>query len=253
MRIFFQEIKMDLASSFRYKFHIVSDVVVFTLLFVFFMLSQTGTSFSYRYYSDNFQALLLLGYIGWNFSVMCIALINNEIRHELQRGTFYQKLLSKFHLPFIYLSKLISAMLIQFVVVLCYTAIAIIIFEVQFNINLMIILTLIICIMGMYGIGLMVGAATLLFKKVGNIILLLQLTLLFVTDTIPTNAMILTITRFIPLTIANDVIRTSFSNGGISENFLLLILSSLAFLVSGVIFFQVALNLTRKNGSMLLY
>jgi len=217
------------------------------------MLSQTGASFAYRYDSDNYQALLLLGYIGWNFSVTCISLVNNEIRHELERGTFYQKLLSKFPLPFIYSSKLISAMLVQLIVIFFYTAMAVMIFGVRFNINLVIISTIIICIIGMYGIGLMVGAATLLFKKVGNIILLLQLMLLFVTDTIPTNSIILTVSRFIPLTIANDVIRTSFSGGRVNEILLFLIVSSIAFLVGGTIAFQVALNRTRKNGSMLLY
>ena len=253
MSLFLQEIKMNLARSFRYKFNLISDIVVFTILFSFFMLAQVGTSFSYTYHNYNHQALLLLGYIGWNFSTMCISLINNEIRHELAKGMFYHKLLSKHSLPIIYISKLISAFLIQTIVVICYTLIAVFVFQVQFTINLTIILVLIICLVGMYGIGLIVGAATLLFKKAGNIVLLLQLTLLFITDTIPTNSVILIVSRVIPLTIANDVIRTLYSSGGLNQNIFWLIFSSLIFLVIGVMSFQYALKITRKNGTMLLY
>ena len=63
MRIIWYECKMDVLRTFRYKMGLVSDLVIYTLLLCFFFWSNTGQSFQELYGVENYQALLLLGYM----------------------------------------------------------------------------------------------------------------------------------------------------------------------------------------------
>ena len=47
------------------------------------------------------------------------------------------------------------------------------------------------CSLGMYGMGLLLNGATIKYKRVGSLLFLFQLGLLFVTDTIPSDSIVL--------------------------------------------------------------
>lgn len=249
----FQEFKMDILSTLRYRFSILSDIIVYTVLLSFFFMSGTGSSFAETYGTDNYRALLLLGYISWSLSVACISMVGNEIRNETQRGTLYQKLASKTPLQVLYLSKLFSGVIVQLGIILCYVLVAVFLFDVQFYINFTMIIAILTCVIGMYGIGLVIGGLSLFFKRIGNIILLVQLTLLFITDTVPSNDAILSVSRFIPLTICNEIIRSSYAGLPVGQLFIQLIISSIVFFAVGCFIFQFTLSRSRKTGNLLLY
>ncbi len=253
MKIIFYEFKMDILRTLRYKMGIVSDIVVFTLLLCFFFVSDTGHSFTEQYGSGDYKTLLLLGYVAWSFAVAAISTIGTQILTELQRGTLFFKLNSKLPLQLIYIGDLISAVFIQTFVICIYSGITFLFFDVKYFINLPILAALIICTLGMYGIGLIVAGLSLYYKRIGSIVFLIQLFLLFVTDTLPTSAIIIRISQVIPLTMCNTVIRNSFLNYSINTSFVWLCISSLAWFIIGYVVFHIFLKCAQKKGNLLLY
>lgn len=253
MKILYYEFKMDLLRTIRYKMGFISDILIFTIFLSIFLLTDTGVSLSSKYPTDNYKALLLLGYIAWSFSVSAISSTSSQIGNELQRGTFYLKFNCKYPLQILYIGDLFSSLFIHTIIVIIYTLLAKIIFHIQIFFNLEIIIAILICMIGMYGIGLILASLSLYFKQIGAINFLVQMLLLFITDTVPSNTNILYISKILPLTLCNNVIRSIFSG---SENFhsiITLLFSSIAFFFIGFFCFGFFLNKSRKKGNLLFY
>lgn len=253
MKIIYYEFKMDLLRTFRYKMGIITDITVFTVLLCLFFLSNTGTSFQDRFQIKNYKTLLLLGYIAWSLSVSAISTVSNRISAELQWGTLFFKLNCKLPLQILYIGDLISASITQIIIIIIYSLVTHFIFNVEYFINLPIIMALIVNTLGMYGIGLVVAGLSIYFKRIGSVVFLIQIFLLFVTDTVPTSPIITKISGVLPLTICNAVIRGSFIQQDIWRPFLLLCISSGLWFLTGYIIFKICLKLSKKKGNLLLY
>lgn len=253
MRIIWYECKMDVLRTFRYKMGLVSDLVIYTLLLCFFFWSNTGQSFQELYGVENYQALLLLGYVAWTFSVTAISTIASQLLAELQRGTLFFKLHSRLPLQILYLGDLLSSVLVQTIVVFIYSVVTYFFFGVRYTVTLPIVAAFLISILGMYGIGLMIAGLSLYYKRIGAIVLLVQLFLLFVTDTIPTSPVITEVSSVLPLTMCNTVIRNSFVHKDLEMTFLLLCVVSLLWFVAGYVVFECFMKQAKKKGNLLLY
>ena len=106
MRIILQECKMDLLRAVRYRVGMISDLVLFTVLLVFFLMSDTGTSFGEEYGTGDHKTLLLLGYVAWTLSSAAINTVAPQISGEVQRGTFFLKINSRIPMQLIYFGDL---------------------------------------------------------------------------------------------------------------------------------------------------
>lgn len=105
----------------------------------------------------------------------------------------------------------------------------------------------------MYGIGLVIAGLSVYFKNTGSIVFLVQLGLLFITDTIPSNTVILSVTKWLPLTICNDIIRSNLSDYSINSSLLVLCLSSAVLLAIGILSFSIVVRRAKKRGNILFY
>ena len=125
MRIIWYECKMDVLRTFRYKDGTgFLTWLIYTLSsLAFFFWSNTGQSFQELYGVENYQALLLLGYVAWTFSVTAISTIASQLLAELQRGTLFFKLHSRLPLQILYLGDLLSSVLVQTIVVIIYSVV----------------------------------------------------------------------------------------------------------------------------------
>lgn len=247
------DIKMQILSAWRYKFSVISDIVVFSLLMIFFLTSRTGTSFSEKYMVSDYKALLLAGYIAWTLSISAISSVGNEVSSELSKGTFYRKMHSKYPLAVLYLGDLIASFVIQIFVIVCLLIIAKVFWNVSITFSFTIIIALIINLLGMYGIGLIVGGLSVRYKRIGAIVLLIQLGMLFITDTIPTSSSLLAVTKVIPLTACNEVIRTCLSNQTDAQSLVMLLLTSIIWIFIGTAVFYISINRAKKIGNLLYY
>lgn len=247
------DIKMQILSAWRYKFSVISDIVVFSLLMIFFLTSRTGTSFSEKYMVSDYKALLLAGYIAWTLSISAISSVGNEVSSELSKGTFYRKMHSKYPLAVLYLGDLIASFVIQIFVIVCLLIIAKVFWNVSITFSFTIIIALIINLLGMYGIGLIVGGLSVRYKRIGAIVLLIQLGMLFITDTIPTSSSLLAVTKVIPLTACNEVIRACLSNHTDAQSLVMLLLTSIIWIFIGTAVFYISINRAKKIGNLLYY
>lgn len=116
-------------------------------------------------------------------------------------------------------------------------------------INGKIISSLLVTLIGMYGMGLILGGLSLIAKRINQLTLLIQILLLFITDTLTKTSSSSAISCIIPLTVGNDIARKSVSNIAISYNeWLILILVSILWLMVGSVVFGMSSRYARKNG-----
>ena len=253
MKIILMECVMDLKRTVRYKVGIISDTIIFTILLLVFLFSDTGSSFQNEFNTKDYKPLLMLGYIAWSLASIAISVVTYQISSEVQRGTFYMKLNSGYPLQLIYLGDFLSAGITQTGIVIFYSLICWVLFQVSYGISIQIVFSLIVGSIGMYGIGLIIAGMCLAFKKVNSFMFLIQLMLLFVTDTVPTSDGITSITNIIPLTLCNKVIRKCFLSACSHNEFVMLCISSALFLAVGWIIFQCFFCYAKRKGILLMY
>lgn len=250
LRAIFWEIRMDISSTFRYRFGIVTDIVIYSVLLIFFLISNSGKSYQDVYHYDNYKELLVVGYLAWIYAVTAITSISQIVSGELRQGTFYKKYNSVYPLQALLFGRMIAALIIQSIVVLIVLLAAVLFGNIAIGIQPFAIAAVIISTIGMYGIGLVVAGMSIFYKKIGSILYIIQLCLLFVTDTIPASQ---SITLLLPLTLCNTVIRKSIAGISYTADFMKLIVSAIAFLVLGICVFQWYLKKARKKGNLLFY
>ena len=127
------------------------------------------------------------------------------------------------------------------------------IWKVALRFNAMILVALIISTFGMFGIGLLIAGVALLHKRTGALTLIVQMGLLFITDTVPTSDLLAKITQVVPLTSCNEVIRKSLAGTSDTRALILLIAFSALWLAIGIIAFNLCLKKAKKNGNLLMY
>lgn len=252
-KAFIAEIKLEIKSSFRYRFAIIADIIVFTALMGFLISSGTGKSFGSEYEYSNYKELFIWGYIAWTLALSGLSASTDSITTELSRGTFYRKINSKCPLSVLLFGQLIASVAIQVIVIFVLLGLANLIWKIKIHISLVMIVSLIICTIGMFGIGLMIAGYAIRYKRVSSLILLFQLGLLFITDTIPTDKSILGITQFIPLTICNNVIRNSIVSNELDYNFIFLVILSVIWLGIGYLVLNRQINKAKAEGTLLFY
>lgn len=253
IRAMLSEIYMDLASTVRYRFGFISDTAIFTVFLAFLMLSNSGASLAEKYGYADYKGLLLYGYIAWMLSVAAISTASSEIQNELQRGTFYMKMNARYPIVVLYMGKLIASILVQIAITVLIAALAHAVWEVRLQFDPVILLALLIGTFGMFGIGLLIAGVALLHKRAGALTMIVQMLLLFITDTLPTSDVLSRITRVLPLTSANEVIRTSLAGGFDARSLIVLVACSALWLLLGTVAFNLFLKRAKRNGNLLMY
>ena len=87
LRMFWYEIKMDFLRSIRYRFGMISDLLVYFALFTVFMVTDSGNSYAQTYHYGNYKELVLLGYVAWIYAISAISNVAGSLQSELTHGT----------------------------------------------------------------------------------------------------------------------------------------------------------------------
>lgn len=247
------EIKLELVSSFRYRFSIISDVLVFSILMGFMLSTGTGKSLGAKYNYDNYKELFLLGYIAWSLALAGLSASTDSITTELSRGTFYRKLNSKCPMWVLLFGELIASVVIHLIVIAVLCLLAYLVWDITIHISAVVLLALFINAIGMFGIGLVIAGFAIRYKRVNSLILLFQLGLLFITDTLPTSKLLLSITQVIPLTVCNKVIRENIAYSVTDNSFIVLLALTFLWLVVGYLLLNYHINKAKRHGTLLFY
>ena len=183
-------------------------------------------------------------------AISAISTASNEIKNELQRGTFYLKMHSRYPIIVLYIGKLIATIIIQLFITIIVAVIARLLWSVDLHFNLIILAALLINTLGMFGIGLLIAGVALLHKRTGALTLIVQMGLLFITDTLPTSDVLANVTLILPF---NEVLRSSLVGTLEVRSIIFLILFSAMWLTVGAICFNLCLKRAKKNGNLLMY
>lgn len=248
----FENTRLELKSQIRYRFNFYSDILVFTVLLFVFLLSKTGMSFENKYEFD-YKWLFLIGYLLWTSSIAAVDSMNTYFINEAKISTLQNSINSKFSMKFILLVDLITSQFIHIIKMVIITLIAEILLKVEIVISPYLIIPFILNVAGFYGIGLILSALSLYFKKINSVLFIIKLSLLFITDTVPTIGMLKNISNFIPLTIANNISR-KISMGIIDYNLIFKLgVLSLFYIILGMIVFNILYKKSKIKGNILFY
>lgn len=252
-RIFWYEIKMDFLRTIRYRFGMISDLLVYFVLFTIFMITDSGASYAETYHYGNYKELVLLGYVAWIYAISAISNVAGSLQSELTHGTLYKKVSSKYLLQYLFGGLYVSSVLLETITIVIVVIVSRIVWGINFSFHIEFLLPIILESLGMYGIGLIVAGIAIYFKRTGTIVFLIQTALLFVTDTVPTNVAILSVTHLIPLTRCNEILRQIAVGGEYTGMLLGLCMVSFVWLVIGSIFFDIMLKQAKRRGNLLFY
>ncbi|MCD7750915.1 MAG: ABC transporter permease [Lachnospiraceae bacterium] len=187
LRSIYWEIRMELSGAARYRFGIISDILVYLVLMIFFIFSNTGQTYGSVYQYTDYTELTLIGYIAWVYASAAIISTAQTAENELRQGTFHRKWTSGYPLQWLLLGRVTASLLLRSTVVLSLIAAAYFVAQIRISVNMTLVYAILISTIGMYGMGLIIAGLTLFYKKIGAILSLVQMVLLFVTDTIPTS------------------------------------------------------------------
>ncbi len=59
----FWEIRMSIQSTIRYRFGVISDVIIYSAILSFFLLSNSGQSYAEMYENVDYKIILVIGYL----------------------------------------------------------------------------------------------------------------------------------------------------------------------------------------------
>lgn len=252
INILLYKLKFDLKAQARYRFAILSDIGILVVLFIFFLMSNTGTSFQSEYGGD-YRSLLLIGYLVWTMAISAISTLANSINFEARNGTLQNIINSVYPVEWTLFTQFVSSQVINLAVIFALVIVSRAAFNIHLSLKLEMLIPILFCILGMFGLGLIIAGVSMVVKKVSSLIFFIQLFLLFITDTIPTNETLLMFTRYIPLTLTNIILRKIISDQPYQKDLVLLMIVSVITLVVGVVVFRFFKNKARDKNILLLY
>lgn len=253
------EVKVEFRLYFQNRVAVITDFLIYTILFAFFIFFNTGTSLSSTYgVPDQYSKMLLFfGYIIWMISTKSLNCLSSEIVMEANNGLLFYKLTSIVPLQFIYLGKLLASILIVIMLIAPLLIITMAIgefFMPNANQLLSILLVNMVNIAGMYGLGLVLASLTMSNRRLSRISVLLSSILLFTTNALTYNEQIGTVLQYFPANYAIDFTRKKLSNGFFYPSDLLIFVTlCLVILLIGTFTFQLSINRARKKGNILWY
>lgn len=251
VKAFLEEIRIGLETAWNYRMSFVSEIVTILILYLCLLFWNSGTSLALSYPGGNAgsKELLLAGYMLWNFSIMAINTMSDTISAEATSGTLEHKYMSIIPMSILNLAIFVRSFIIECIIVGIILIVAKFMFNISIAFNILSICIIIITSIGMYGIGMILGGIALKEKRIGKVIFILQILFLFMSDTITNVSNNIQISKILPLTLGNDLLRESISFGSVTLSKLyFLILISLLWIVIGTFIYKVFERKSKKEG-----
>lgn len=158
----------------RYLFNSLGGLVTVCFIFALIFLGYKGVAGGSVNYGNTLEGIIV-GYVLWYFGLITYMTISNVISSEASTGTLEQLYMSAFSFKTILLSITISTFLFNLieVVIILFFAMFITGHFLTFDI-ISLIPVIIFTLLCFYGLGLIVGGVTLVFKKANTFLNILQ-------------------------------------------------------------------------------
>lgn len=246
------ELEMEVKTRYKYLASTLSDFIIFTLAYIAVLFFSNVSVINRSYHTTDGVILILIGYMFWNVGVVAMDLSTQTVESDSQAGILEIEMQSRFPLWFLIIIRGFIVDLITFAYLLVIGVVTALItggspFSIIWAIFLVIVIS---CVSnaGMFGIGLIFGAGSLIFKNIGQWATLLQgVILIFANVAIPYTSWIQSI---LPFGLGIEITRNLYLKQGISIVYVLeYTMINFIFLCLGLFVFNMALKHERKYGS----
>jgi ABC-2 type transport system permease protein len=177
--LFLAELKRTWIEFRRYPMEALATIVATTFIFYGLFLSArfiAGGSLSSN--SDRLDTVVV-GYVLWSLVLSVINDIAAGLQVEAQTGTLEQVMLSSFGAPIVFLVRAMTSLVSRLALILGLLLIIIVITGVHLHFSPMLWIPLLSLLISAYGLAFFSGALALVFKRVQNLLGLLQFSFLF--------------------------------------------------------------------------
>lgn len=181
--LFLSEVKRSWIQFVRYP----SEAITLTITFVAIFL---GIFYGFQYMSGGASQFgdrldkIIISYLLWSLTLYALTGMAWTIQNEAQAGTLEQVFLSPYGPIVVFMLRAFADLLVQLaVIVTAFTSIILITQRKDIDFTPLAILPLITVMLATYGLGYVMGGLTLIFKRIMNLIQLMQFVLLFLVMT----------------------------------------------------------------------
>ncbi len=181
--LFLSEVKRSWIQFVRYP----SEAITLTITFIAIFL---GLFYGFQYmaggttqFGDRLDKIII-SYLLWSLTLYALTGMAWTIQNEAQAGTLEQVFLSPYGPIVVFMLRAFADLLVQLaVIVTAFTSIILITQRKDIDFTPLAILPLITVMLATYGLGYVMGGLTLIFKRIMNLIQLMQFVLLFLVMT----------------------------------------------------------------------
>ncbi len=250
--LFLNEFKLAWINFKRYPSESLSGV--FSLLLIFYGLFL-GASYMAggQIYGDRLEGIVV-GYIIWTLLLFVVGQMGWSLMQEAQAGTLEQVFLTAYGPVLVYLARSVAGLLLNLVLIAVTLVAMLLLTGTRLNLTPEVALPAIAVIFGAYGIGFAVGALALVYKRVQQLLSVLQFVLLFlvmvpVEDLPP---LFQRIGFFLPMTPGTGLLRRMMAQDQPLDFGLLAValLNGAVYFALGVWAFAVAVRLVKRRGAL---
>jgi ABC-2 type transport system permease protein len=235
------ELKRIWTEFIRYPVDSISSVLVTSLFFYGLFLSVRYIAGPNLIFGNRLDAMVV-GYVLWTLVVFILQGIALELQVEAQTGTLEQVFLSPFGTLRVLLVRAIAHLTLYLVLIVGVLLLTMILTGRYLHFSPSLLLPLSAVLLGTYGLALIVGALTLLFKRVQQLSGLLQFALLFLL-TLPVETWkgpLQGLKLLLPMTVGSGILRDLMARNQSLDfsGLALAFLNGLGYFVLGVLVFR---------------
>lgn len=251
------EIKRSIIEFKRYPVETISTVIVLSMFFLGLVLGARSIAGAHGPMNPQVAGGALVGFLMWFYGIAAVMGIAGDVTREAQVGTLEQVYLSPFGPPLILIFRQIASLAVVTAMIVCIAGICVLITKAKVEWHLQQTVPLLLMTMvGLYGLGLILGGLALVFKRIQNLLMIVQFALLFVTmaQVERTTGILRVFVSTFPLSHGTGMIRTiSLGKTTLSKlvadgQVTILILSSVLYLLVGLAIYRILDAAARKRG-----
>jgi ABC-2 type transport system permease protein len=253
----YYEIKLDVKEMLGYKVSLLTDLILYTAIYIAIILLDYSGGFMNFYHVDNTSGkmLIVIGYITWQVNSMAMGIVSGSIANDARAGILELRMQGKYPPVVLLAVQFVVSMLLECVALLAVIALTALTVPSSVGNLPSLFLALAISIpsiLGSFGIGLILGGIALIEKSTGRLVLLLQTLLMFLSNAFsPTRAAACDV---IPFVLSIDFARDIFLHNPIQFSYVLAyIVINALWLTAGCMAFNYCIRVVRKKYSFMTY
>ena len=178
LRVIGVEFKRSLLMLRRYPMEMVGQLIVITMIFYGLFLGAQYIAGPTAQFGDRLDALVV-GYVLWTLALFAIGDLSWGLMNEAREGTLEQVFLSPFGPGRVYMARNVAGLLLTLGLNLSILGLIMLLTGVRLDFSWAALAPLATVLLGAYGLGFLLGALALYFKRIQAFLNLFQFVLMF--------------------------------------------------------------------------